>query len=289
MHGRLSVYYSATPTSPSEANAAAAPPEEDEDDDSSGEDSEDNDDETVISEGQMGDDGLFVGGDDGEMEPDPDPDDDDDGPGTSYGDSPYGDVKPSVSSTIRKIKVGPAQNSDEKGGGKKVTPQESLLQVERMLHKSSRGISVEMVNTPAAVAVEVTGSLSKSSAAQAQLDAIKAKKKVPLDEFDKLLQVKNSNPVHRIASSFLGPLMRMIRIPIYLMRVSLNVATWRDPYLSWWVFLFLSLLFLILLVFPWRSFFFLLSLVCLGPQVSPPRCFLSSITCNITNPISLGR
>jgi hypothetical protein len=271
LHGRLSVYYAPEPTSPSESNPT---PDDDEDDDSSGEDSDDRDDDTVISESQMGDnmfDDLDAEGD-ADMEPDPD----DDMPNSSpYGDSLYGDDQPaSASRAIRRIKVGPPQNAETKGS-KGVSAQVSLQKVEHRLHKMSMGISVEIVHSPATrpemVGADAQGSSAvTSSAAQ---DAMK-KKKIPLDEFDKLLglQVKNLNLVQRIASGFLGPLMRMIRILVYLTRVSFNVATWRDPILSWWAFLFLSVLFLILLFFPWRPFFFLVTLVFLGPQVSPSRC-----------------
>jgi hypothetical protein len=276
LHGRLSVYYAPTPTSPSESNPN---PDEDEDDSSSEEDSEDRDDDTVITESQMGDnmfDDLDAEGD-GDNEPDPD----DDMPSSSpYGDSPYGDDKPpSASRSIRRIKVGPPQNAETKGG-KGVSAQVSLQRVEHRLHKFSLGIAVETVHSPATGRLEMVGadgmgsSAAASSTAKVSLDAMR-KKKIPLDEFDKLLglQVKDLNLVQRIASGFLGPLMRMIRILVYSMRVSFNVATWRDPILSWWAFLFLSVIFLILLFFPWRAFFFLVSLVALGPQVSPSRCF----------------
>ena len=82
------------------------------------------------------------------------------------------------------------------------------------------------------VGADGTGfSAAPSNAAQ---EAMK-KKKIPLDEFDKLLglHTKNLNLVQQIASGFLGPLMRMIRILVYITRVSFNVATWQDPILSW--------------------------------------------------------
>lgn len=285
----MSVYYAPTPTSPSESNTN---PEEDEDDDSSEEDSEDRDDDTVITESQMGDNMYDDLDAEGEGEGDNEPDPDDDMPSSSpYGVSPYGDEQPrTASSTIRRIKVGPAQNADTKGS-KGVSAQVSLQRVEHRLHKFSRGLAVEIVHSPPIGRTDMGGadgtgsSAVTSSAAQATMDALK-KKKTPLDEFDKLLglQVKDLNLVQRIASGFLGPLMRMMRILVYLMRVSFNVATWRDPILSWWAFTFLSVLFLILLFFPWRAFFFLVSLVFLGPQVSPSRClpclsrFKSSLT-----------
>jgi hypothetical protein len=103
-----------------------------------------------------------------------------------------------------------------------------------------------------------------------------AKEKKHFDDFDKLLgyRLKNPNPIVRITSSFLGPLMRIIRIVIYAVRISFNVCSWRDPYLTFWVFAFLCTLAFVLLIFPWRTFFFLASLVLLGPQNIAVRMYL---------------
>ena len=95
----------------------------------------------------------------------------------------------------------------------------------------------------------------------------KKMKKLQLDDFDKLLglRARSGNPVNRIMGSFMGPLMRMMRVPIYLARVMFHVTTWRDPYLTFWVFLFLIALCFILIIFPWRMFFMVSSVLCLGP------------------------
>lgn len=201
--------------------------------------------------------------------------------------SPYGETPASGATERPRIKVGPPQNTETKG--RKIPPQVHLKRIENILHKISKGVSVEMVHPPVAVdGAEAMGSLSVTTdAVKAQLEAIK-KKKVYYDEFDKMLglQTRNPNPVLRIASGFLGPLMRMIRILVYLMRVSFNMATWRDPYLSSWMFLFLSVVCFILVIFPWRTFFFVTSLLCLGPQVSLARCSHYSVLVRRSTPLS---
>lgn len=182
------------------------------------------------------------------------------------------------SDSKRRVRLGPPQDSDVIG--RKVPPQLQLKKVENMLNKVSRGIAVELVHAPPTLAApknETLSSLQGSSstgmtAPSAELQAKMNKKarKLAYDDFDKLLglQSKGGNPIQRIMSSFMGPLMRMIRVGICLVRLSFNVTTWRDPYLSFWVLVGLSLICLILIVFPWRSFFGLLSIICLGPQVS---------------------
>jgi len=178
--------------------------------------------------------------------------------------------------TEKRIRLGPPQDSDIQG--RKIPPQLTLKKVENMLYKVSRGVSLELVHAPPQMTtsasyaasgqgVSSTGMTAPSAELQAKMS--KKGRKIQYDDFDKLLglQSKTSNPVTRIMSSFLGPLMRMIRVFVVLFRLSFNVTTWKDPYLSFWVLVFLCLLCLILIVFPWRSFFGLLSLLCLGPQV----------------------
>lgn len=80
-------------------------------------------------------------------------------------------------------------------------------------------------------------------------------------------RLRHTNPVTEITSSYLGPLMRIFRILCTLTRVIFNVGVWSDPYLSFWVLCFLILLLLVLIVFPWRLFFFAVGIICFGPQV----------------------
>jgi hypothetical protein len=160
----------------------------------------------------------------------------------------------------KRLKAGPPQDSDKKGKTK-TPPQVHLKKVETRLHKLSLGLSVELIHPPPSYDLpEKTEANSGSSAARKQV----------MDDFDKLLGLNETsvNPINRIASSFLGPLMRMIRIGIYLVRIGFHLATWRDPYLTFWLFTALSVLCLVLSVFPWRSFFTLLTVALVGPQVS---------------------
>lgn len=173
----------------------------------------------------------------------------------------------------RRIRVGPQQNND-KSGNKKMPPQAQLFKVENMLHRASKNISVEHVYFPPP---QLQTQLGKEVNAKGPAaDVLTSKEKKHYDEFDKLLgyRLKNPNPIVRITSSFLGPLMRIIRIAIYAFRISFNVCTWRDPYLTFWLFSFLCILAFVLLIFPWRSFFFLSSLILLGPQNIAVRKYL---------------
>lgn len=173
----------------------------------------------------------------------------------------------------RRIRAGPEQNND-KSGAKKQAPQAHLSKVESMLHRASKNISVEHVHFPPP---QLQSQLGKEVNAKGPAgDILTAKEKKHYDEFDKLLgyRLKNPNPIVRITSSFLGPLMRIIRIFIYGFRISFNVCTWRDPYLTFWIFCFLCILLLILLIFPWQTFFFLSSFTLLGPQNIAVRKYL---------------
>jgi hypothetical protein len=175
-------------------------------------------------------------------------------------------------SKTRRIRVGPPQNSDK--SGRKLPPQAHLSRVELMLHRASKNISVEHVHFPPP---HLQSQLGKEVNAKGPAgDVLTAKEKQHFDEFDRLLgyRTKNPNPIVRITSSFLGPLMRIIRIVIYAVRISFNVCSWRDPYLTFWVFTFLCALAFVLLIFPWRTFFFLSTLVLLGPQNIAVRKYL---------------
>jgi len=165
----------------------------------------------------------------------------------------------------RPIRVGPNQDSDKRG--QKKPPQVQLARVEHMFHKLTKNISVEHVHFPPP---HVQVQLNQFSAKGPASDVITQKEKQNFDEFDKLLgfRTKNANPIVRITSSFLGPLMRIIRIVIYMTRIAFNVTTWRDPYLTFWFFAFFVVLTIILIIFPWRTFFFLVDGGISGPTES---------------------
>ena len=175
------------------------------------------------------------------------------------------DTKPSE----RRIKLGPPQDVTLKG--RKIPPQVQLLKVERNLHKATFQVSVERVHPPTnededAEIVSATTTENENRLEQ-EIEALK-KRKAVYDEFDKLLrlQTRTANPVLRVMSSFLGPLMRMLRVFIYLFRISFHITTWRDPILSFWVLVALCALTLLLIFFPWKSFLLFTTFLSFGPQ-----------------------
>jgi hypothetical protein len=259
LHGRLSVYYASTESVGVDSGGSG---DEDEDSDDS-----DRDEETVMTESQMIGDNMFDLDSDAEEEEDASMD------GIDFNYRRAMAMQSGAANAHRRIRLGPPQDTDV--SGRRVPPQVQLKKVEHMLYKASRGVSVELVHAPPRTELvfpsqdsATSGITPPSPAVQASVS--KRARKIQYDDFDKLLglQTRSANPVHRIMSSFMGPLMRMIRVGVYLVRISFNATTWRDPYLSFWILVLLSVLCLILIVFPWRSFFFLTSVVCLGPQVS---------------------
>ena len=115
-------------------------------------------------------------------------------------------------SATRRIRVGPPQNSES--SGRKVPPQVYLSRVEHMLHRATKNISVEHVHFPPPhLQMNMGKEYNQKGPAS---DVITAKEKQNFDEFDRLLgfRQKNPNPILRITSSFLGPLMRNTRTSI---------------------------------------------------------------------------
>lgn len=252
MHGRLSVYYSAAP--PTQADVAAGGEEEE---DESSEDSE-ADEETVMGDGMAGDTGMY--GIDEEPQ-----DEDEELQGKFKEAEEVVVIAPKAGlfereANKKQLKVGPPQDTDKKGKTK-TPPQVHLKKVETRLHKFSLGLSVELIHPPQ--------SYDQPEKAEANLGSSAVKKQV-MDDFDKLLGLneRSANPINRIASSFLGPLMRMIRILLFFVRILFHLTTWRDPYLTSWLFIFLSMLGLVLTIFPWRTFFLILTVALFGPQVN---------------------
>jgi hypothetical protein len=253
------VYY--TPAAPTAESGSVGEDESDLD--------SDRDDETVMTESQMIGDTMFDLESEGEEE-------EMNMEGVDFNYKRAMTLQSNEVNAKRRIRLGPPQDTEV--SGRKVPPQLQLKRVETMLYKVSRSVSVELVHAPPRAvrpgAVSTDGQSVASSgmtapSAEVQASVMKKAKKIPYDDFDKLLglQSRNANPVHRIMSSFMGPLMRMIRVGVYLMRISFNVTTWRDPYLSFWVLVMLTSLCLLLIIFPWRFFFLISSVICLGPQV----------------------
>lgn len=274
LHGRLSVYYAATPATMGGDEGAV----DDDDDDS--DDSGERDDETVMG----GTDSMF-----GFDDLDDNLDDEQDGIPVAYQEPDI--IQPSAAK--RRIRLGPPQDADI--SSRKVPPQLQVQKMEKMFHKASFKISVEVVHPPLAdsTATGTTDSVTTSTSLSAELEkamqdqnAALKKKKAVYDEFDRLLglQSRSANPVMRFMTTFLGPLMRMIRVFVFVFRIAFHIATWKDPFLSFWVLVVLSALFLILIIFPWRAFFFLAITASFGPQVRRKhfcidfRCFHLTIS-----------
>lgn len=182
---------------------------------------------------------------------------------------------------LRRLPLGPPQDSDV-GPRKKIPPQVHFARVENKLNKLTRAITMDKVffstlskrlNSSAADAPDADTESMRSQAESTLASALRQSRKHPLDEFDKRLglRVRTTNPIAEITSSFLGPLMRIFRIICILVRIAFNVGTWNDPYLSFWALCGLVLLMFVLIIFPWRIFFFVVGAVALGPQVSKAR------------------
>lgn len=172
---------------------------------------------------------------------------------------------------IRRL-VHSTQDIDDAGGAS-VPPQVTVKRVENLFHKRSYSVAVEkVVVPPSKELVQSTENDHNNSELTINTEHIEKrmeeKRKAYLDEFDKLLglQSRSANPINRIMSTFLGPLMRVLRIPVFIFRICFNAYTWRDPYLSFWLFCSMCVTLLVLMAFPWRLFFLVATIGCVGPQ-----------------------
>jgi hypothetical protein len=241
------------------------------------------DDDDAMSHFTTDDDEEFGGDNDAgpEFQSDDDDDEDDDS------DEEGGNDNNSVQSG-RRLKIGPPQDTTKRG--KVVPPQVVLKQAEATIHKISMGLSLEPLHPPAEMERDAQEEYARAIHLLRTGEHLPPrkkgkKKKLPMDDFDKSLGIDKRavNPITRLAESFLGPMMRMMRVGLYLIRILFNVYTWRDPYLSFWAFLVLCAVFVFLLVFPWRMLFFLIVVLALGPQVCyNRRATLFAITSSLT-------
>ena len=91
-------------------------------------------------------------------------------------------------------------------------------------------------------------------------------------QLDKLLglgEYSNGNLIVSKVAPYVEPIVGSASSFLCLFRALFNIFTWRDPFLTFWISLFGFGLVLILLVFPWRIFFFVAGILVVGPQVSP--------------------
>lgn len=97
-----------------------------------------------------------------------------------------------------------------------------------------------------------------------------SKKSLLLSENEKMqgLQTKYGNPLIAMTAKFLEPVMRCLEVYLSIVRAGFSVATWKDPYMSFWILIGLIFLMIFLIVFPWKLFFLIIGIVSFGPQVS---------------------
>lgn len=88
-----------------------------------------------------------------------------------------------------------------------------------------------------------------------------------LDKSLSLGQYSHGNPIISRVGLYLEPIIGSALSFLCVFRALFNVYTWRDPFLSFWVSIFASLLVMILFVFPWRIFLFIAGVIVVGPQV----------------------
>mmetsp|Transcript_19924 Transcript_19924/g.41899 ORF Transcript_19924/g.41899 Transcript_19924/m.41899 type:complete len:1150 (+) Transcript_19924:42-3491(+) len=77
---------------------------------------------------------------------------------------------------------------------------------------------------------------------------------------------KHNNPMVAKMGEYMAPLLEIMKVGLSVWRAGFNLFTWRDPFLS---FLFLfgnTFLLVVLIIFPWRHFFFAVGLGAFGPQ-----------------------
>jgi hypothetical protein len=173
-------------------------------------------------------------------------------------------------STSSSVVQGPPQSADEKPR-KRVPPHLHLARLEEKLAWLTQNLSIDRVFSAAVVNNPKNSDREYRSLPDDAAISEKSKdKRVPFDDFDKRLgyRDRHKNPVTQIQSAYLGPLMRIFRVLTIIIRVLFNISIWTDPYLSFWILISLILLALLLIVFPWRMFFFVVGVASFGPQVS---------------------
>jgi len=79
---------------------------------------------------------------------------------------------------------------------------------------------------------------------------------------------KYKNPMVSMIAEYVAPALEMLKVGLSAWRSVFNLFTWRDPFLTSLFFFGVSLLLCVLLVFPWRLFFFVVGFGAVGPQVS---------------------
>uniref|UniRef100_A0A7S3PCB1 C2 domain-containing protein n=1 Tax=Amphora coffeiformis TaxID=265554 RepID=A0A7S3PCB1_9STRA len=102
----------------------------------------------------------------------------------------------------------------------------------------------------------------------AKKSAKRRKNDIP-KQLNKLLQVdqySNNNPFVARLGLYVEPIVESALSFLSMFRALFNAVTWQDPMLTFWLSIFLSVLALVLFIFPWRIFLFFVGGFLVGPQ-----------------------
>lgn len=100
---------------------------------------------------------------------------------------------------------------------------------------------------------------------------------------------KYKSPIVAKVAEYVAPGLEMLKVGLSVWRAGFNLFMWKDPFLTSIFFFGAIFLLLLLLVFPWRMFFFAMGFGAVGPQVSF-NCFLilnaTFVACHSPNEIT---
>jgi len=86
-------------------------------------------------------------------------------------------------------------------------------------------------------------------------------------EAKRQLKINNSvNPLQKMINPWVASILKILEYELSAFRAIFNIMFWKDPMLSYWVMVILCCLMILVLVFPWRRFFFVVGILLLGPQ-----------------------
>ena len=78
---------------------------------------------------------------------------------------------------------------------------------------------------------------------------------------------KHKNPMIAKIAEYVAPGLEGLKVGLSVWRAAFNLMTWRDPFLTSLFFFGILSVLCVLLIFPWRLFFFAAGLGAVGPQV----------------------
>jgi hypothetical protein len=89
------------------------------------------------------------------------------------------------------------------------------------------------------------------------------------DEYDRLLHLSKYSHKSVIVSKIaviIQPILEIVQLGLRVVRALFNIFTWRDPFYTFWVVIFGSMLVVLLHIFPWRVAFGVAGILFVGPQ-----------------------